>query len=84
MKNLFVGLLMFAGTLFAVANNGEEDKKGKVQETAIVSVQESKVVRNLDDFCSITIITTTTVTDCDGTTVHVSSQTGTGTTLRWP
>ena len=69
---------MFAGTLFAVANNGEEDKKGKVQETAIVSVQESKVVRNLDDFCSISIERTVTTVTSTSTTIIATVATGTG------
>ncbi len=72
---------MFAGTLFAVANNGEEDKKMERQENVTVSVIESKVIGNLDDdFCSISIERTVTTVTSTSTTIIASVATGTGAT----
>jgi hypothetical protein len=79
MKNLFIGLLMFAGTSFAFANNGEEVKTGKETKTENVSVVETKVVNVLeDDFCSITITRTRTTTTSGGSTTVTTVATGTG------
>ena len=80
MKNLFIGLLMFAATSFAFANNGGELRKVK-EVTEVVSVIETKVVNVIeDDFCSITITRTRTYTNNSGTYTTVSSSTGTGET----
>ncbi len=79
MKNLFIGLLMFAGTSFAFANNGEEVKKVK-EVTEVVNVVETKVVNVVeDDFCSITIIRTRRTFDGETATTTISEATGTGT-----